>query len=137
MSTLTILYDGSCPICVVAMTKLARLDRASRLHFTNIAAPDFDAARYGVPLDALNARMHVVRDDKQLLVGMAAFRAVYGAVGLGWLVAPTKLPGVSRVFDALYALFARHRMRISRALGVRCPGETCEVRQRSRDSTTH
>ncbi len=117
---LLLLYDGDCPICVFEMRRLRALDRRGRLDRVNVAAPGFEPARYGTTLDALMGRMHAVAPDGRLLIGMDAIRAAYGAVGLGWLLAPTRLPGVRAIADRAYLAFARHRYGISRWLGMRC-----------------
>lgn len=117
---LLLLYDGACPLCVFEMRRLEGLDSARRLEYCNIAAPGFDATRYGASLDALMGRMHAVAADGRLLVGMDAIRAAYGAVGLGWLLAPTRLPWLRRLADRVYLWFATNRYAISRWLGMRC-----------------
>ncbi len=126
---LVLLFDGGCPICVLEMTRLRRLDRRNRLAFVNIAAPNFVAAAYGATREAMMGRMHVLSPGVGLLTGMNALRASYSAVGLGWLLAPTRLPLIRPLTDWLYLGFARHRMRISRWLGltrVSCDG-ACDV----------
>ena len=115
---LVLLFDGGCPICVVEMTRLRGLDRLSRLAFVNISAPGFVAAAYGATREAMMGRMHVMCPRVGLLTGMDALRASYTAVGLGWLLAPTRLPLIRPLVDWLYLGFARHRMRISRWLGL-------------------
>jgi uncharacterized protein YbjT (DUF2867 family) len=119
---LTLLYDGACPICAYEMRRLHGLDRARRLAYCDIAAPGFDAGRYGATLDAMMGRMHAVTADGRLLVGMDAIRAAYGAVGLGWVLAPTRLPWLRRLADRAYLWFATNRYAISRWLGMRCDG---------------
>ncbi len=42
---------------------------------------------------------------------MEVFRRAYGAVGLGWLPAPSRWPGLRQLFDAAYRVFARNRLR--------------------------
>ena len=79
--------------------------------------------------EAMMGRMHVICPRVGLLTGMDALRASYSAVGLGWLLAPTRLPLIRPLTDWLYLGFARHRMRISRWLGltrVSCDG-ACDV----------
>jgi uncharacterized protein YbjT (DUF2867 family) len=123
---LELLYDGNCPICVFEMKRLAGLDRAGRLAYRDIAAPGFDAARYGTTLEAMMGRMHALAPDGRLLVGMDAIRAAYGAVGLGWLLAPTRLRWLRAIADRAYLWFAANRYAISRRLGMRCDG-ACDL----------
>jgi uncharacterized protein YbjT (DUF2867 family)/predicted DCC family thiol-disulfide oxidoreductase YuxK len=124
---LVLLYDGACPICVFEMDRLKGLDRARRLAYLDIAAPDFDPGRYGVTMAALMGRMHAVSPERGLLVGMEAIRAAYAAVGFGWLLAITGLPLLRPLCDRLYLAFARHRYAISRWLGMRCDSGACRT----------
>ena len=115
---LQLLYDGACPICSLEMRRLSSLDGGRRLECLDIAAPGFDPARYGTTMPALMDRMHAIAPDGRLLAGMDAIRAAYSAVGLGWLLAATRLPVVSRLADRVYLAFARNRYAISRRLGL-------------------
>lgn len=115
---LQLLYDGACPICSLEMRRLRSLDGARRLECLDIASPGFDPVRYGTAMPALMDRMHAIAPDGRLLVGMDAIRAAYAAVGLGWLLAATRLPLVRRLADRAYLAFARNRYAISRRLGL-------------------
>ena len=109
----TLLYDGECPLCAREVRMLQRLDRRGRLRFEDIAAPDFDPARYGATRESLMARIHGVLPDGTVVEGLEVFRRAYAAVGLGWLLAPTRWPGLRRVADAAYRWFARNRLRLT------------------------
>lgn len=115
---LQLLYDGACPICSLEMRRLRSLDASGRLECLDITAQGFDPARYGTTRSALMRRMHALAPDGRLLAGMDAIRAAYSAVGLGWLLAPTRLPLVRRLADRAYLAFARNRYAISRRLGL-------------------
>jgi len=119
---LTLLYDGNCPICAFEMRRLAKLDRARRLAYRDIATPGFDAGRYGTTFEAMMGRMHALTADGRMLVGMDAIRAAYSAVGFGWVLAPTRLPWLRALADRAYLWFAGNRYAISRWLGMRCEG---------------
>jgi predicted DCC family thiol-disulfide oxidoreductase YuxK len=125
MSAVTVLYDGSCPVCALEMRHLLARDRAGRLRYVDITAPGFDPLAYGTTLDAMMGRLHAVGADGTLLVGVDAVRAAYRAVGLGWVWAPAELALVRPALDWLYAKFARHRYRISRWLRLGCAGGAC------------
>jgi predicted DCC family thiol-disulfide oxidoreductase YuxK len=113
---LTVFYDGACPICALEIDALRRRDACGRLHAIDIAAPGFVAEQHGFSRSALDASIHVVAADGEIARGAEALRRIYGAVGLGWLVAPTAWPGLRALADAAYAAFARRRRRISAAL---------------------
>jgi predicted DCC family thiol-disulfide oxidoreductase YuxK len=111
---IALLYDGECPLCAREIAGLRRLDRGrGRLRFVDIAAPGFDASRYGRTRAELMARIHGALPDGRLVEGMEVFRRAYAAVGLGWLLAPTRWPGLRRVADAAYRWFARNRLRLT------------------------
>ena len=59
------------------------------------------------------------------LAGLASGRMTVG--GLGWALAPTGWPVFRQVFDALYTLFARHRVRMGGLFGRGCVNDRCSV----------
>ena len=124
---ITFLHDGDCPLCAREVAMLRRLDRGrGRLAFDDIAAPDFDASRYGSTNEQLMARIHGVLPDGTLVEGVEVFRRAYAAVGLGWLVAPTRWPLVRPLADAAYRWFARNRLRLT-GRGEVCNTDRCPV----------
>lgn len=94
---------------------LRRLDRRAALRFTDIAAPEFDPSPLGMTHAQLMARIHGRRLDGSgaLLEGVDVFRELYAAVGLGPLVALSRLPGVSGALERGYRWFARNRLRLT------------------------
>jgi len=117
--SLEVFYDGACPLCRREVAWLRRRDRKETVSFIDIAAPDFDPTPLGKTHSALMAKMHVRTPDGTWRQGMEAFRRLYAAVGLGWLLAPTRLPLLRELADKAYALFARNRLR--------CTGRACRV----------
>ncbi len=122
-----LLYDGECPLCMREVAMLRRLDRGrGRLALEDIAGRGFDATRYGLDQRTVMARIHGVLPDGQVVEGMEVFRRAYRAVGLGWLLAPSAWPGLRRLFDAAYRLFARNRLRWTGRSDA-CEGGRCEA----------
>ena len=92
-----VLYDGDCPLCSREVAMLRRRDRGrGAIDFEDIAAQGFDAGAYGLDSDSVMARIHGVLPDGRLIEGMEVFRRAYKAVGMGWLLAPTRWPGLRR-----------------------------------------
>jgi len=117
-----VFFDGDCPLCAKEIDLLRRLDRAERIGFVDIAAADFDSAAVGVEYGALMDQIHGRLPDGTLVEGVEVFRRLYAAVGLGWLVAPTRLPGISHALDWAYRTFAKHRLRLTgRCIDAACP----------------
>lgn len=118
-----VFFDGDCPLCVREIALLRALDRRGRVRFTDIASPSFDAAAVGTTFEALMAEIHGRLPDGRWIQGVEVFRQLYAAVGLGWLVAPSRLPGVRHGLDLAYRLFAKNRLRLT----GRCSAESCAV----------
>lgn len=118
-------YDGDCPICRREVAWLKRRDRAGNLEVEDIAARGFDPARYGLIREEITQVLHGVKPDGVVVRGMEAVREAYRTVGLGWLLAPTRLPGLKLLTDSLYGYFARNRQAIGRLLGRRCADGQC------------
>lgn len=117
-----VFYDGDCPLCKREVNVLRLMDRGNRLRLTNIAAADFDASRYDVTMDRFMEEMHGRLPNGEWVTGVEAFRHIYGALGFGWLVSATRLPGVSHLADKAYHVFAKNRLRLT----GRCDDE-CQV----------
>jgi predicted DCC family thiol-disulfide oxidoreductase YuxK len=113
---LTLYYDGNCGFCRAETTRLRRWDKASRLVFVDIAAPDFMPPP-GASLQALNIEVHAQTGDGRLLVGIDSLMAAYTLAGRGWLAAPLRMSVLRPIFSAIYRSFARNRYRISAWLG--------------------
>lgn len=119
-----VFFDGDCPLCKREIALLQRWDEQSRIRFSDIAAPEFDATEVGVSHERLMSEIHGRLPDGRLITGVEVFRRLYGAVGFGWLVTVTRLPGVSQLLDVSYRFFARHRLRLT----GRCEAAGCKVK---------
>jgi predicted DCC family thiol-disulfide oxidoreductase YuxK len=117
-----VFYDGACPLCRREIDMLKRWDRRGRSRMIDISSPTFDPQGIGKTYADLMARIHGRLADGTFVEGVEVFRQLYGAIGLGPLVALTRLPGVSQLLDLGYQFFARHRLRLT----GRCTAETCE-----------
>ena len=123
----TLLYDGECPFCRREVEWLRRRDREGHLALEDIAGPGFDPAQYGLTREEVVGVLHGVLPDGRVVRRVEAIRQAYQAVGLGWLVAPTRWPVVRWVLDRMYGIFARNRIRWGRFLGRRCESGKCAI----------
>lgn len=115
-----VLYDGDCPLCSREIRFLEKRDRGrGYIQFEDIAEPSFDPGAYGLDADVVMARIHGVLPNGTVVEGVEVFRRAYAAVGLGWLVAWTRWPGLRRLADLAYRIFARNRLRWT----GRCPAK--------------
>jgi predicted DCC family thiol-disulfide oxidoreductase YuxK len=124
---LEVYYDAACPLCRREIGLLKRWDRRRRLRMTDISDPSFDPQAVGKTYAELMARMHGRLPDGTWIEGVEVFRRLYAAVGLGPIVALTRWPVISQLFDLGYAVFARNRLRLT----GRCTAESCSVKGNS------
>ncbi|MFM7507669.1 MAG: demethoxyubiquinone hydroxylase family protein [Rubrivivax sp.] len=113
--TLTVLYDGGCPLCrreIAHVQGLAQRQGDAGLCFVDISA---DAACDAAERAALLARFHVQRGDGTRLDGAAAFVAMWQRLpGWRWLARLARLPGALPLLEAAYRGFLRVRPALQR-----------------------
>ncbi len=107
---LTVFYDGACPLCAREMALMKRLDRKQRLTVLDFSSPDFDVAPPGLAVADLSAVIHAQWADGTVITGVEVFRAIWQAVGLGFLARLSRLSVVDRLVVTAYAWFARNRL---------------------------
>ena len=112
MHTLTIWFDGSCPLCTREIALMKRLDRRSAIDFIDVAASG--VADCPVDRAELLARFHA-RENGVLLSGAGAFAAMWRAIPLlrpiGLLA---RVPFVLALMERGYLAFLRVRPRLRR-----------------------
>ena len=121
---LEVFCDGDCPLCMREIRMLMRKDKASRIQFTNIAAPGFSPEAYGKTLENLMARIQGRLPDGRWIEGVEVFRRLYTAIGFGSLVLLTRLPVISQLLSLAYRVFAANRLRLT---GRCAPDGSCAV----------
>lgn len=116
--TLTVLYDGACPLCSREIAHYRALAGQGRepaaLVFHDVSAPA--ATLPGGPTrDELLRRFHVQQADGRMLSGAAAFVALWARLpGWRWLATAARLPGVTMALEAAYRAFLPLRPALQR-----------------------
>ncbi len=115
--TVTVWYDGACPLCRREIALMRRLDRRGRIEFV-----DVDSDRHDCPVDCpidraeLLARFHA-REGNQIVDGAEAFAAMWRAIPvlrpLGLLA---RLRPVLWMLELAYRAFLRLRPRLQAML---------------------
>lgn len=118
---LKVFYDGECPICRREMDWLRKRTPERAVVYQDITASDFDPAIYGTTGEKLMAEIHAQLPDGSLITGVEVFRQLYSQAGLGWILAPTRLPILSSIADFAYRCFAKNRLRLT----GRCKNDQC------------
>jgi len=129
-----LLYDGDCPLCLREVDFLRRRDGGRGLiAFVDIAAPDYDAtANAGIDFVTAMREIHAISADGQVIRGVEVFRQIYALLGLGWVYRWTRLPGINRLANWLYGLWAERRLALTGRPDVltlaaqRCSTGRCE-----------
>ncbi|MCA9015275.1 MAG: DUF393 domain-containing protein, partial [Planctomycetaceae bacterium] len=78
-----------------------------------ISMPQFNADAYAKSMNQLMDEIHARLPDGTWITGVEVFRRLYAAIGFGWLVFPTRLPGLSQFLDMTYRMFAKKRLKLT------------------------
>ena len=130
---LTVFFDGACPICVREIALMRRLDRRRQLEFCDFSAKEYDAASSGFAAADLATVIHARWADGSVITGVEVFRAMWEAVGLGFLARLSRLSLVEPLVLNAYAWFARNRLRLT-GRSHACTGDACKSALSSRHS---
>ena len=121
---LTVFFDGACPICDREIALMKRLDRRRQLEFCDFSAQEYDAASSGFAAADLATVIHARWADGSVITGVEVFRAMWEAVGLGFLAKLSRLSLVEPLVLKAYAWFARNRLRLT-GRSQACTGGSC------------
>lgn len=114
--TLTVLYDGGCPLCMREISHvkgLAERQQDSALRFVDISSGSNDCSAFAADRDKLLARFHIQRGDGSRIDGAAAFVAMWSRLpGWRWLARLGQLPGGLAALELAYRGFLRIRPRL-------------------------
>jgi predicted DCC family thiol-disulfide oxidoreductase YuxK len=130
---LTVFFDGACPICDREIALMRKLDRRRRLVFCDFSRSDYDSSVINISLADLGRIIHARWGNGSVITGVEVFRAMWEAVGLGFLARLSRLSLVEPLVLNAYAWFARNRLRLTGRSPV-CTGEACRSAHSSRHS---
>ena len=109
--TVTIWYDGNCPLCRREIALMRWLDRAGRITFVDAADPATTGPR---DRPAMLARFHAL-ENGALLSGAAAFGAMWRAIPvLRPLGLAARVPAVAGMLEWAYRQFLKVRPALRR-----------------------
>ncbi len=112
--SLTVLYDGACPLCRREIGLYCDLRTSTPIHFANVS-DDSVSLPAGTTRQQLLARFHVQRGNGELLSGAQAFLALWAVLpGWRWLALMGRIPGVPWLMERAYRLFLRGRPMLQR-----------------------
>ena len=113
--TLTVLYDGACPLCRREIAVYQGLPSNQPLAFVDVSNTAV-ALPPGTDRASLLARFHVLQADGRLADGARGFVALWAALpGWRWVARLAALPGVTPLMELGYRAFLRWRPAMQRA----------------------
>ncbi len=120
---LTVLFDGSCPLCRAEISVYRDLPADAPLLFADVSDPA-RALPAGLPQglsrEELLARFHVQHADGRLESGARAFLALWARLpGWRWLARFGRLPGAASLMEGAYRMFLVFRPWLQRAVRAR------------------
>lgn len=113
--TLTIFYDGNCPLCTLEMAKLKHYDTKELIVLENLHQDNFETRFPDINTDKA---MHILHGQYQgkILLALDVTHRAWTLVGKGALVAPLQFPIVKQLAHGCYLLIAKYRHPISQCL---------------------
>tara|TARA_Y100001968_G_C19435494_1_gene759410 strand:- start:2080 stop:2472 length:393 start_codon:yes stop_codon:yes gene_type:complete len=124
--TLTILFDGGCPLCKREISFLKSKDKNGYISFVDINSIDYKPELFsGISYRDAMKRIHAIKASGVILKDLNVFREAYKLVGFGWFYAPTSWPLFNTVFDFLYTIWARYRLTLT---GRKSLDDLCKCR---------
>jgi predicted DCC family thiol-disulfide oxidoreductase YuxK len=120
-TSITVLYDGSCPLCRRSVSILHTLDWNDALTYVNFR--DENAKNSIAPdlkIEDLDRAMHVRFAHGKTYKGFYAFRSLAWYIPLMWMTIPfLYCPGVPLIGNTVYTYIAHRRKK--------CTDESCRV----------
>lgn len=114
-NTLTIFYDGNCPLCTLEMQKLKRYDSKNAIVLENLHQENFQTLFPNIKIGKAMKILHGLYQGEILLALDVTHRA-WTLVGRGTLVAPLQFPIIKQLAHGGYLFLAKYRHPISNCL---------------------
>jgi predicted DCC family thiol-disulfide oxidoreductase YuxK len=117
MQSLTIYYDGECPLCLAEIHFLRSRNKLCLLEFVDVAAPQFDETTHQITCKLALATMQGRLGDGTQLEGIPVFAEAYKRANLPKLAWLFSRPWLIPFLNAGYHVFAKYRHSISKTVG--------------------
>ena len=126
--TMTVYFDGSCPLCRLEISHYKAQEGAESLRFVDVTDPESDLGA-GLAREKALARFHV-RDEKGALIsGAPAFAEIWRRLpGWRWAARFARVPGVLNVLEVTYRAFLSVRPILVRLIARRSRNDQTVVR---------
>lgn len=115
--TLTLFYDGQCPLCKAEILFLESRNTNGLLEFVDVSDQTYSEQTHKISCDAALAQMHGKLASGQILTGVSVFAAAYERVDLNVLAWIFSRNWLLPFLQFGYKIFAKYRHQISRTIG--------------------
>ncbi|MBC87134.1 MAG: hypothetical protein CL677_08120 [Bdellovibrionaceae bacterium] len=122
--SLTVFYDGLCPICSKEINTYKKWDDSNLLQLIDISNPEFNAKDYDLNSNEVHEVFHVKDQNGDVFTGVDGFVKIWETLDIFSPLQKVAGSSIGRpVLEFGYKAFARHiRPRITRS---QCNGEVC------------
>lgn len=113
--TLTIYFDGDCPLCLAEIHLLKSHNHKNLLHFVSLQ--NLEISDSDINCELAMQSIHAKLGDTQVITGPEVFFEAYKRTDLkviNWVFSFTFMRSIYAIF---YLKFAKYRHQISRAIG--------------------
>lgn len=114
-NTLTIFYDGNCPLCSLEMDKLKKHDKGNVIKLVNLHQEDFSTLYPDINIDDAMKILHA-KYQNEILLALDVTHKAWSLVGKGIWVAPLQVPIIKQIAHGSYLILAKYRHPISQFL---------------------
>jgi predicted DCC family thiol-disulfide oxidoreductase YuxK len=119
--TLTVFFDGGCPLCSKEIAHYRGLRGAERIQWLDVTDGTLDLSPYGLDRLAVIKEFHVLDADGELHIGADGFLTLWAALPrYRWLYRVVSLLGLAPLLRRAYRRFAAWHFRRRCDQGV-CP----------------
>ena len=117
MQSLTIYYDGECPLCLAEIHFLKSRNKQGLLEFVDVAAAQYDEATHQLSCKLALATMQGRLADGTQLEGIPVFAEAYKRANLPKLAWLFSRAWLAPLLNLGYYVFAKYRHSISKTIG--------------------
>ena len=117
MQSLSIYYDGECPLCLAEIHFLKSRNARGLLDFVDVSVPQVDEASHQMSCKLALATMQGRLADGTQLEGIPVFAEAYKRANLPRLAWLFSRPWLAPLLNASYYVFAKYRQTISKTIG--------------------
>ena len=114
--TLTIFYDGYCPLCLAEIHFLKQHNQRGLLLFKSLQ--QLDSANTDIKCELALKTIHAKLDANEIINGPEVFYEAYKRTDLRIVNYLFSIKLIRFIYDKFYVLFAKYRHQISKLIGL-------------------